>query len=91
MGRPPLQHFAFADHHPYSTADVQAIVKLSAAPLPVICTAKDAVKLQRFGEDWGNVPVWVMETELRFGPSLFCQTGFPQWWENWWEAQRGTG
>ena len=91
MGRPPLQHFAFADHHPYSAADVQAIVKLSAAPLPVICTAKDAVKLQRFGEDWGNVPVWVMETELRFGPSLFCRTDFPQWWEDWWKAQRGTG
>ena len=89
MGRPPLQHFDFEDHHPYSAADVQAIVKLSAAPLPVVCTAKDAVKLQEFREDWGNTPVWVMETELRFGPSLFSDHSFPQWWQNWWDTRRG--
>ena len=90
MGRPPLQHFAFADHHPYTAADVQAVVKLSAAPLPVLCTAKDAVKLKAFGEDWGHTPVWVMETELEFGPALFSERGFPQWWENWWDT-RNTG
>lgn len=84
MGRSPVQHFDFADHHPYSIADIQAIVKMSAAPLPVICTAKDAVKLQSFGEAWGSLPVWVMETEVRFGPYLFCDRSFPQWWEQWW-------
>ena len=87
MGRPPLQHFDFADHHPYSAADVQAIVKMSAAPLPVVCTAKDAVKLRAFGEEWCNTPVWVMETEARFGPSLFCKKSFPQWWESWWKKR----
>ena len=90
LGRPPVQHFDFADHHPYSAADVQAIVKMSAAPLPVICTSKDAVKLRAFGEEWGSTPVWVMETEARFGPSLFCEESFPQWWENWWSERRST-
>lgn len=89
MGRPPVQHFDFADHHPYTAADVQAIVKLSAAPLPVICTAKDAVKLRVFDGEWGNIPVWIMETEVRFGPSAFCEEeDFPLWWENWWRTRR---
>ena len=54
----------------------------------MLCTAKDAVKLREFREDWGNTPVWVIETELRFGPSLFYEHPFPHWWEAWWNARR---
>lgn len=91
MGRPPLQHFDFSDHHPYSAADVRAIVNLAAAPLPVLCTAKDAVKLESFKEEWGATPVWAIETRVEFGPSLFHEGSFPQWWEAWWRAHASGG
>lgn len=90
-GRPPLRHFAYADHHPYSAGDVQAIMKLSAAPLPVVCTAKDAVKLRAFADLWANTPVWVLEMKLRFGGVLFSETGFPEWWEQRWRTMREGG
>ena len=90
MGRSPERHFAFADHHHYSTADVQAIVTLSDQPLPVLCTGKDAVKLRAFHRQWAGIHVWVMETELRFGPCLFCDFTFPQWWATWWHTRHDT-
>ena len=79
MGRPPLQHFDFADHHAYSEADIQAVRKLLPAPLPVICTAKDAVKLGAFREAWDGAPVWSLETDVVFGPGLFVEHNFPAW------------
>ena len=79
MGRPPLQHFDFADHHAYSEADIRAVRKLLPAPLPVICTAKDAVKLGAFGHAWDGAPVWSLETDVVFGPSLFGEHNFPAW------------
>ena len=91
MGRPPLQHFAFDDHHPYSAADVQAMVKLSAAPLPVICTGKDAVKLQAFSDLWENTPVWILETAVHFGPALFTDSTFSLWWATWWQHRTTSG
>jgi tetraacyldisaccharide 4'-kinase len=87
MGHPPLRHLVFADHHPYSAADVRAAAALSAAATPVVCTAKDAVKLREFGREWGETPVWIMETRLRFGPHAFSRTTFPLWWEQWWRAR----
>lgn len=91
MGRPPVQHFAFADHHPYSARDIQAVVKMSAAPLPVVCTAKDAVKLRPFASVFGALPVWVLETAVEFGRSLFCEESFPSWWQARWQEAGGTG
>lgn len=79
MGRPPVQHFDFEDHHPYSEAEVRAVRKMLPAPLPVICTAKDAVKLGAFREAWGGAPLWVLETEAEFGPSLFTEESFLSW------------
>lgn len=81
IGKPPLQHFTFADHHPYSAGDVRAVTSLSAGPLPVVCTAKDAVKLRAFADAFALAPVWVLETELRFGPSLFTNQDFSDWWD----------
>lgn len=85
MGRPPVQHFAFDDHHPFSSQDVQAVLRLSASLLPVVCTAKDAVKLRAFQADFGITPAWVMETELQFGSALFTDCDFPTWWEQTWQ------
>lgn len=79
MGRKPLQHFDFADHHPYSSLDVQALCKMTAAPLPVVCTAKDAVKLGAFAGEFGGAKVWVLETRPEFGPALFTDESFESW------------
>jgi tetraacyldisaccharide 4'-kinase len=79
MGRPPVRHFDFADHHSYSETDVQAVRKMLSTPLPVICTAKDAVKLASFQAAWGGVPVWVMETKAEFGLSVFTGESFSSW------------
>ncbi len=94
LGREPVQHFDFDDHHPYSAVDVQALLKMAAAPLPVVCTAKDAVKLKSFAEEWGNMPVWILETRVRFGSCLdfasekINMLSFVEWWEHWWEGEQ---
>lgn len=80
FGRAPVQHFSFADHHPYSASDIQAVLKMTAVPLPLVCTSKDAVKLSAFAELLHNTPVWVLESELTFGPSLFTDESFAGWW-----------
>lgn len=94
MGRPPVSHFAFDDHYPYTETDVQGVLKLSPAPLPMVCTAKDAVKLKAFESAWGNVPLWTLETRVAFGP---CRdygaegegaVSFLDWWESRWRDLR---
>lgn len=81
IGRRPVQHFDFADHHAYTAGDMQAVLKLAAAPLPVVCTAKDAVKLATFADIFDTRPVRVLETSLEFGPKLMADLPFDQWWE----------
>ena len=90
MGRPPMRHFDFADHHPYTEADVQAVRKMLPAPLPVLCTTKDAVKLAAYREAWGGLPVWVLETEAEFGPSIFTEESFPSWFTRSLQAAAAT-
>ncbi len=84
MGREAVQHFAFADHHPYSAADVQAVLGVSVAPLPIVCTGKDAVKLRRFGDILDGRTVLELDTGVEFGPAMFAERPFPAWWEDWW-------
>ncbi|MGQ0650163.1 MAG: tetraacyldisaccharide 4'-kinase [Gemmatimonadaceae bacterium] len=45
-GAREIQQVAFADHHAYSVADVQALVTRGAAADFIVCTLKDAVKLR---------------------------------------------
>jgi len=90
MGRPPVRHFDFADHHSYSETDVQAVCKMLPAPLPVICTAKDAVKLAAFRNAWSGVPVWVLETKAEFGPSIFTEETFSSWFTRSLQAAAAT-
>lgn len=42
----PVEVQAYGDHHHYTEADVQAVLKLVSARTCIICTEKDAVKLK---------------------------------------------
>lgn len=76
MGHPPARVVVFPDHHAYGPADA---AKLEALSLPVICTAKDAVKLRAL--DLSRV--WSLRVEAAFGPSLWSDAAFPVWFERW--------
>lgn len=95
LGREPVQHFDFDDHHRYSAVEIQALLKIAGVPLPLVCTAKDAVKLEHMGDIWGLTQVWVLETRVEFGPWIdFAEDGsasggFASWWEHWWNTHAG--
>ena len=58
--------FLFPDHHPFVLSDIEHI---TANKLPVIVTAKDAVKLESI---WpANCELWVLEQEPHAEPGLF--------------------
>ena len=90
MGRSPMRHLDFADHHPYSEADVQAVRNMFPTLLPVLCTAKDAVKLAAFRGAWDGTSVWVLETEAEFGPSVFTEESFSSWFTRSLQAAAAT-
>ncbi|CAK7039614.1 MAG: Tetraacyldisaccharide 4'-kinase [Desulfovibrio sp.] len=78
LGRNPAQKLLFPDHHDYSETDA---AKAAAFGLPVVCTAKDAVKLTPLLPCFGDTPVWVLDVRAVFGPSLFTPITFSEWWE----------
>ncbi len=77
LARPPAAVFRFADHHPFGRADVE---RIAAPGLPVVCTAKDAVKLAPFAPG-APVPFFSLNVRPAWGPALFSGQPFPQWWE----------
>ena len=84
LGYPPREHRLFPDHHTYTQRDWRALRDASKrldAP-HILCTPKDAVKLERFA----NPSLWTLETDLRFGQTLFRDLAFPQWWDATWEG-----
>lgn len=81
MGRAPLHHFVFGDHHPYGPADAHAVDALFPSRLPLLCTAKDAVKLAAMAGAFGERQLWVMEAGARFGPYTGCDLPFSGWLE----------
>ncbi len=85
MGQAPQNHLAFPDHHAYSRKDIHTLCSFN---LPLICTAKDAVKLLAYKEEFKTTPVWVMDTKLCFGKTLFTSQNFATWFENWWLQKR---
>ena len=85
LGRPPEAHFSFTDHHAFTAADV---AKIAQSKLPVLCTQKDAVKIEPILAHFGSVPVYVLLARVRFGPALFTKESFPEWWEGWWRDNR---
>lgn len=86
MGRPPLRHIVFADHHSFSEADVRAVTASAAQPVPVLCTAKDAVKLRPLAAAFGLYSVWILRVEAAFGPALFTRQDFESWWREQWRT-----
>lgn len=80
MGRPPAEYVVFADHHAYGPADA---ARLKALAMPVICTAKDAVKLRALSLE----NVWALRVEASFGPALWTAASFPHWLEAWAEKE----
>ena len=53
---------AFPDHHPYTSAEVAALLK-EAAGRPIVTTAKDVVKL---APRMKNADLWVLEQDVAF-------------------------
>ena len=86
-GRPAKSHQIYPDHHPYSEKDVRNILRLAGSE-PVICTAKDAVKLSAFRSLLSGCRIAILESRLSFGPTLFTDKNFPEWWEEWWRKHK---
>jgi tetraacyldisaccharide 4'-kinase len=77
LDRPPAAVFHFPDHHHFSLADVE---RITTPGLPVVCTAKDAVKLAPFAA-LASVPFFSLNVCPTWGPTLFSEHTFPRWWE----------
>ena len=83
LGIPPAYEHILPDHHHYTEADVK---KAASHGCPIICTAKDAVKLTQLLPSFGNVPVWILTVHVAFGPTLFTSASFATWWQGQWRA-----
>ena len=93
MGLAPAAHKIFADHHLFTEEDARAIRQAANAHapfLPILCTAKDAVKLEPLAALFQEHPVLVLEIGLAFGPALFTTKTFAEWWANWWQENAHT-
>ena len=64
LGQPPKQFTRFEDHHAYSSGD---LIELLANGLELVCTEKDAVKLEaNYAAMLRENPVWAMQAEPVF-------------------------
>lgn len=82
LGNEPELSFTYPDHHKFTQADVK---KMSKARLPVVMTAKDAVKIQPLLLNEFNLECYVLESEIRFGGAMFSGQDFCGWFEHRWE------
>ena len=87
LGRPPERHLIFPDHHDYA-AHPESVKALTAPGLPVVCTDKDAVKLETLG-----LPrLYALAVEAAFFaaeyPAAAPGPDFAAWWQTWWDARR---
>ncbi|MDR3175289.1 MAG: tetraacyldisaccharide 4'-kinase [Desulfovibrio sp.] len=81
MGQRPARHFIFADHHRFTARDLRGMLADAPSGLPLLCTAKDAVKLEAFASLLAGREVFVLETAPVFEPPLFTDISFCSWWE----------
>lgn len=79
LGRPPSASIILSDHHHYTSEDAIRTAKIGK---PLVCTAKDAVKLIPLLPHFGDVPVWILDVRTVFGPALFTTQNFDQWWRS---------
>jgi tetraacyldisaccharide 4'-kinase len=80
IGRGPERRCDFDDHRAFSSADIRAVLRFGNN-LPVVCTPKDAVKLEAFAGLFEGVPLWVLETRPCFSAPLFADFSLADWWE----------
>ena len=89
LGREPLKFTAFPDHHAYSREDV---LNLLAGGVDLVCTEKDAVKLEALFPDLlAQHPVWAMGLQIEFLEGRDERgeaAAFPQFWEREWPMIR---
>lgn len=88
LGKAPAYEHLLPDHHAFTHEDA---AKAAAHGKPILCTAKDAVKLSRFLPAFGEVPVWVITVRAVFGPALFTNQDFDAWWLEQWRAFESRG
>ena len=78
LGAAPEASIIVQDHHQYTEEDA---IRARASGNPIVCTAKDAVKLTRLLPVFGEVPVWILDARAVFGKTLFTENTFDAWWE----------
>lgn len=86
-GKEPAKRMDFADHHAYDQKDVSRI-RAAAGVMPILCTEKDAVKLEPLYHFFQGHPIFVMKAKVSFGPALFTSSTFAEWWEQWWQEHK---
>ncbi|SBV92627.1 Tetraacyldisaccharide 4'-kinase [uncultured delta proteobacterium] len=77
LGREPADSIIVQDHHHYAEADVTSARQKG---YPVVCTAKDAVKLAPFLPIFNDTPVWILDVRAVFSHCLFTRLSFDAWW-----------
>jgi tetraacyldisaccharide 4'-kinase len=77
LGRAPRAVLARPDHHAFTGADWDAASAAAGPGGHVLCTPKDAVKLENLADE----RLWVLQPELRFGARLWADAAFPEWWD----------
>jgi len=77
----PVRHFAFADHHDFSLEDLARITRQAEAQdiTHIVCTAKDATKIQPLLGPNAKQRWWSLEMELDFAPPGPGQEDFAAW------------
>ncbi len=78
LGIAPAAEVIVPDHHAYTETDIRAAMQKG---LPVVCTAKDAVKLTSFLPLLGDHPVWVLDVRAVFSQAALTDVSFDAWWE----------
>ncbi len=76
IGYAPQAEFIYPDHYKFTPEDVR---KMAEQPLPLVVTAKDAVKLLPLLQYAGSPQCFVLESIIQFGPALFTAQTFAEW------------
>lgn len=82
LGAAPTELFIYPDHHKFSPTDLKQMAK---ARLPLVITAKDAVKIQPLLYGGFDLECYVLESRVSFGPAMFCEHSFEAWLEERWK------
>jgi tetraacyldisaccharide 4'-kinase len=89
-GGPPAREFFFPDHHKFSLEDLK---KIAATKLPVVITAKDAVKIQLLHWEGLDMEILALHSAVEFGSTRLLKpdSGFESWLDARFAAYSSTG